>query len=132
MPAIECVIDYMADGGSFDASSGTSVWSILTRYLSQRNQSQDDGTFTLSEYQVLSAAQQIFSDLIQLPEIPEGMSMVERVEEQDVMYQFQAGDSGDHEITVSSCEGNTVQLIVDGGAGYEVTVNENGAIVSIT
>lgn len=136
LPEIECALDSVMDGTSFDAQDPTSFWSIVVRYLSRTNESEDDGTFVVTESQALGAAQQIFSGVMELAQLPEDSGLAELIPGEDGaenQYRMMWGAAGGHDLEVTTYDDSgNLTVLVDGQSTYSVTIDDGGAIVSIT
>lgn len=136
LPAVECALDVVMDGTSFDGSEGKSFWNVMARYLSRTNGSGEDGTFTVTREQVLTAAKSVFSGLTELPELPENSSIVTLVPSEEEggedQYQLLWGATGGHDLEVLDYDGVSVMEVqVDGNKTYQITLDDSGAIVSV-
>lgn len=135
LPAVECALDVVMDGTKFDATNGKSFWNVMARYLSRSNSSDDDGTFTVTKDQVLDAAKSVFSDITELPDVPENSSVVTLVpseeEGDEDQYQLLWGATGGHDLELTAYEDGVMTVLVDGDKTYQVTLDDNDAIVSV-
>ncbi len=136
LPAVECALDVVMDGTAFDRSDAKSFWNVMARYLSRTNDSSDDGTFTVTREQVLTAAKSVFSGLTELPDLPENSGIVTLVpseeEGSEDQYQLLWGATGGHDLEVLNYDGNSVvEVQVDGDKTYEITMDDSGAIVAV-
>lgn len=136
LPAVECALDVVLDGTAFDGSDAKSFWNVMARYLSRTNDSGDDGTFTVTKEQVLTAAKTVFSEIKELPELPENAGVVTLVPSEEEggedQYRLLWGATGGHDLEVLNYDGNSVMEVqVDGDKTYEITLDDSGAIVSV-
>ncbi len=136
MPGMECALDVVLDGTAFDKSDSQSFWSVMARYLSRTNGSGDDGTFTVTKDQVLTAAKSVFAGVTELPDLPENSGVVTLVPSEEEggedQYQLLWGAAGGHDLEVLNYDGiHTIEVQVDSGKTYQVTIDDNGAIVSV-
>lgn len=133
MPAIECAMDVVLSGYGFDPKNEDSYWGVMARYLSRTNRADEsDGCFTVSREELESASREVFADFSEVPQCPADSPVVteEPSEADSVSYRILWGAPADCEMTVLSCEGNTLRVSV-GGAVYQIEVNDSGAIVSV-
>lgn len=133
MPAIECVMDVVLSGHGFDPQNEDSYWGVMVRYLSRTNRADEaDGCFTVSREDLENASREVFADFNEVPQCPADSPLVteEPTETDAVSYRILWGEPADCEMTVLSCEGNTLRVSV-GGAVYQIVVNGSGAIVSV-
>ena len=136
LPAVECALDVVMDGTSFDGAEGKSFWSVMARYLSRTNGSGDDGTFTVTRDQVLTAAKSVFAGITELPDVPEDSGVVTLVPSEEEggedQYQLLWGATGGHDLEVLDYDGVSVMEVqVDGSKTYQITLDDSGAIVSV-
>lgn len=134
MPTIECAMDVVLSGFDFDSKNENSYWQIMARVLSRNNRADDtDGRFAVSRETLENVSREVFADFSDIPPCPADSPIVteETSETDSVSYRILWGAPADCEITVLSCEGNTLRVTVD-GAVYQIMVNDSSAIVSIT
>ncbi len=136
LPAVECALDVVMDGTSFDGAEGESFWNVMARYLSRTNGSGEDGTFTVTKDQVLTAAKSVFSGITELPDVPENSGVVTLVPSEEEggedQYQLLWGATGGHDLEVLDYDGVSVMEVqVDGSKTYQITLDDSGAIVSV-
>ena len=136
LPAVECALDVVLDGTSFDGTEGKSFWNVMARYLSRTNGSGEDGTFTVTKDQVLTAAKSVFSGIKELPDLPENSGVVTLVPSEEEggedQYQLLWGAAGGHDLEVLDYDGVSVMEVqVDGDKTYQITLDDSGAIVSV-
>lgn len=136
LPAVECALDVVMDGTSFDGAEGESFWNVMARYLSRTNGSGEDGTFTVTGDQVLTAAKSVFSGITELPDLPENSGIVTLVPSEEEggenQYQLLWGATGGHDLEVLDYDGvSEMEVQVDGSKTYQITLDDSGAIVSV-
>lgn len=136
LPAVECALDVVMDGTDFDGADGNSFWNVMARYLSRTNGSGEDGTFTVTKDQVLTAAKSVFSGLTELPDVPENSGVVTLVPSEEEggedQYQLLWGATGGHDLEVLDYDGiSEMEVQVDGSKTYQITLDDSGAIVSV-
>ena len=136
LPGVECALDVVMDGTSFDGAEGKSFWNVMARYLSRTNDSGEDGTYTVTKEQVLTAAKAVFSGIKELPDLPENSTVVTLVPSEEEggedRYQLLWGATGGHDLEVLDYDGVSVMEVqVDGDKTYQITLDESGAIVSV-
>ena len=136
LPAVECALDVVMDGTGFDGTDGNSFWNVMARYLSRTNGSGEDGTFTVTGDQVLTAAKSVFSGLTELPDVPENSGVVTLVPSEEEggedQYQLLWGATGGHDLEVLDYDGvSEMEVQVDGSKTYQITLDDSGAIVSV-
>lgn len=136
LPAVECALDVVMDGTGFDGADGNSFWNVMARYLSRTNGSGEDGTFTVTKDQVLTAAKSVFSGLTELPDVPENSGVVTLVPSEEEggedQYQLLWGATGGHDLEVLDYDGvSEMEVQVDGSKTYQITLDDSGAIVSV-
>ncbi len=136
LPAVECALDVVMDGTGFDGADGKAFWNVMARYLSRTNGSGEDGTFTVTKDQVLTAAKSVFSGLTELPDVPENSGVVTLVPSEEDgsedQYQLLWGATGGHDLEVLDYDGvSEMEVQVDGSKTYQITLDDSGAIVSV-
>lgn len=136
LPAVECALDVVMDGTDFDGADGKAFWNVMARYLSRTNGSGEDGTFTVTKDQVLTAAKSVFSGLTELPDVPENSGVVTLVPSEEEggedQYQLLWGATGGHDLEVLDYDGvSEMEVQVDGSKTYQITLDDSGAIVSV-
>lgn len=136
LPAVECALDVVMDGTGFDGADGKAFWNVMARYLSRTNGSGEDGTFTVTKDQVLTAAKSVFSGLTELPDVPENSGVVTLVPSEEEggedQYQLLWGATGGHDLEVLDYDGiSEMEVQVDGSKTYQITLDDSGAIVSV-
>ncbi len=136
LPAVECALDVVMDGTGFDGADGKAFWNVMARYLSRTNGSGEDGTFTVTGDQVLTAAKSVFSGLTELPDVPENSGVVTLVPSEEEggedQYQLLWGATGGHDLEVLNYDGvSEMEVQVDGSKTYQITLDDSGAIVSV-
>ena len=108
----------------------------MARYLSRTNGSGEDGTFTVTKDQVLTAAKSVFSGIAELPDLPENSGVVTLVPSEEEggedQYQLLWGATGGHDLEVLDYDGvSEMEVQVDGSKTYQITLDDSGAIVSV-
>ena len=135
MPAVCCALEAMLTGATFSPSDSSSFWGIMVRYLAP-SVLDSDGTFTISESRIRSAAKEVFAsftDGSSIPACPAGTDLVtmETGADGTVSYIAKWGADADilPEISGRSEAGNI--LLTSSGTTYEVVLSDSGAIVSM-
>lgn len=135
LPGVECVLDVVSAGKSFDAANPDAFWSILARYMSLKKPSDDEGYITVSPEDVVGYAKKIFpefTDESQIPACPEGSKLVEQVtEDEEVSYRVLWGATSGHEVEVVGYENQMLTILLDGTDKYNVLLNEDGTISQV-
>lgn len=135
LPGVECVLDVVSDGKSFDPEDPEAFWSILARYMSLKESSDDEGYITVSPEDVAGYAMKIFpefTDETPIPACPEGSKLVEqRTEGEAVSYRVLWGATSGHEVEVVGYENQMLTILLDGTDRYHVLLNEDGTISQV-
>ena len=135
MPGVECALEVVADGTDFDPENSGYFWSVMARYLSRTHESGAEGTFTVGGAEVLTAANEVFGGVQVLPELPENSGYGDLIPGQggaEDQYELRWGAFGGHDLEILSFdESGTLEMQVDGGDTYQVTLNAGGSIQSI-
>jgi len=137
MPKVECVLDVIAAGGTYDPADEVSFWEIMARYVSQRDPDTKEEYITVTAEQMLQYAMAVYPDVTALPAIPADNTDVTHVAagaDTPEQYKIKVTEAAELDMTVDSYSEGILTVTV--GSGEEavtyVVVYEEAEIISIT
>lgn len=131
MAAIECVMDVMGSGESFDLSAPDFFWKVMARYISRmEGEGLSEGdTMTVSAETVEGYAREVFADYTTLPDLPSDTSLVNLT---DGSYQIRFGEGGSMLDIQGYNEEKGALIAGYNGTVYDISINSSSAILSVS
>ena len=131
MSAIECVMDVMGSGESFDLSSPNFFWKVMARYISRiEGQGLSEGdTMYVSPQAVEDYAREVFADFNSLPDLPADTGLVNLT---DGSYLIRFGEGGSMLDIQGYNEEKGALIAGYNGTVYDISINSHSAILSVS
>ena len=131
MAAIECVMDVMGSGESFDPTSPDFFWKVMARYISRmEGEGLSEGdTMTVTAENVESYAKQVFADFSTLPALPSDTALVSHG---DGSYLIRFGEGGSMLDVQGYNEEKGALVAGYNGTVYDISINGVSAITDVS
>ena len=118
MSKVECVLEVMVAGGTYNAENpaSTSFWNTIRKYAKA-----DTNTVTLTAAELLTLAKEVYPQLTALPAIPEGYTGVVHIPAD-----AEAGTAEQYKLTLSALAGLEMTTSNVTANSFTVTVIQGG------